>query len=355
MRKPTLAVQTIEKRIAHADHIVAGIPSERQLAEELGFSRNTVRVAIQALLEKGVLVRQDNGRLTVAPTDGSKNRTLCFLAPSGPSADVDLWRESVDSLVSESFPGYNVTLRFATHGHWGDPSIQEVLSSFDGAFFIAPAEKIPNWLVSKMKDSPCRVAILDQDASAVGLPSVVLFPPDSERKLFDHLYNLGHREIDCLNTQELGAVVEGRLAVWREYLASNGLSGQLHSREERKPVESAYELVRDQLEAGKPLASALFCTTGPAAIGAMRALYEGGVNVGEEISVCAVNSEGLGRFLRPSLTALESPPRSLFLRQACEWMLKGEEWRGPLLVQPEDIPLFEGESTGSAPVESVLA
>ncbi len=350
MRKAKLAVQTIEKRIAHADHIMAGIPSERQLADELGLSRNTVRIAVQHLVEKGVLVRQNNGRLNVAPSNSPQLRTLCFIAPVGVSSDADEWRQSVESLLDGVFQGNGVTVRFVTQGHWGDPVIQEVLSSFDGAFFLAPAEKIPDWLAVKMKDSSCRVVVLDQDASAVGLPSVVLFPPTSEHKLFDHLSHLGHRQIDCLNTQEQGSVVTARMSVWQEYIASHGLSGQLHSLEKRKPVESAYELIRDALRAGVPLASALFCTTGPAALGAMRAFYEGGLKIGVDVSVCAINGEGIGRYLMPSLTALESPPRSLYLRQAIEWMVSEEEWRGPLLVQPDDIPLFQGESTGPAPL-----
>ncbi|BCM88597.1 putative HTH-type transcriptional repressor ExuR [Abditibacteriota bacterium] len=351
MRKATLAVQTIEKRIAHADHIMAGVPSERQLADELGLSRNTVRVAVQHLVQKGVLVRQNNGRLNVAPPSNPQRRTLCFIVPAGHSTDVDEWRQSVVGLLEGTFQDYDVTLRNIPQGHWGDPVIQEALSSFDGAYFLAPAEKIPNWLIAKMKDSPCRVVVLDQDVSAVGLPSVVLFPPAAEHKLFDHLYNLGHRQIDCLNTQETGAVVAGRMTVWKEYLASRGIKGKLHSVEKRKPVESAYEYIRDALRSGVPLASAIFCTTGPAALGAMRAFYEGGLKVGVDVSVCAVNSEGIGRYLMPSLTALESPPRSLYLRQASEWIITGEEWHGPLLIQPDDVPLFQGESTGPALAE----
>lgn len=350
MRKAALAVQTIEKRIAHADHIVAGIPSERQLAEELGLSRNTVRIAVQHLMEKGVLVRQDNGRLNVAPPDGPKLKNICFIAPFGHSSDADEWRESAVNVL-QGLLGKDVPVRSFTQGHWGDPVIQEALSSYDGAFFLTPADKIPKWMVTKMKDSNCRVVILDQDASSVGLPSVVLFPPASERKLFDHIYNLGHRQIDCINTQEKGSIVQGRLAMWKEYLATKRITGELYSLERGRPVESAYELVRDTLHAGIPLASALFCTTGPAAIGATRALHEAGLKVGVDVSVCAVNSEGVGRYLIPSLTALESPPRSLYLRQAAEWMLGEHEWQGSLLVQPDDIPLFQGESTGPAPFQ----
>ena len=69
------------------------------------------------------------------------------------------------------------------------------------------------------------------------------------------------------------------------------------------------------------------------------------------VSVCAVNDEGLGRYLLKSLTALQSQPRAFFLRQVTQWMLSGEQWEGPLLVQPDDAPLFEGETVGAPPAD----
>lgn len=352
MKKAELAAQMIERRIAHADHVLAGLPSERQLAEELGLSRNTVRAAVQYLLKKGVLVRRENGRLDVGvPENGPKQRTVGFLASVEHAADMVQWRVSAQGTLE----GYPATLRAVSYAHWGDPVILEALAAFDAVYFVAPAERIPEWLVAKMKEPGCRVVVLDQDESDVGLPSVTLFPPAMEVKLFEHLVRLGHRRIDCLNTQQRGAIIQGRIAVWREYIQQHGLAGELIALERRRPVESAYEVIRDSLRAGHPLGSALFCTTGPAAIGAMRALHEAGLRIGNDISVCAVNSEGLGRYMMPSLTALESPPRALFLRQPTEWMLGEGGWTGPLLVQPQDIPFFKGESTGPAPASPVVS
>ncbi|RYX85993.1 GntR family transcriptional regulator [bacterium] len=347
MKKVALAAQMIEKRIAHADHLVGGIPSERQLAEEMGLSRSTVRTAIQYLVEKGTLTRHENGRIKVAaPADGARHCSVCFIAPVGSSGDVDQWRESAQGVLRSVFQQDDVTMRSFAYAHLGDPTIQEALAGFDAAFFITPAERIPAWLVAKIKDSSCRVVVLDQDESDVGLPSVTLFPPAMESKLFDHLYRLGHRRIDCLNTQESGVVIQERIAAWRDYLQSHGLQGQLRSLEKRSPIESAYRVVRDALQEGQDIASALFCTTGPAAIGAIRALHEVGLKIGSDVSVCAVNSEGLGRYLMTSLTALEAPPRALYLRRVAEWMTSDDQWQGPLLIQPDDLLLFEGESTG---------
>jgi DNA-binding LacI/PurR family transcriptional regulator len=356
MNKAALAAQLIEKRIAFADHVVAGIPSERQLAEELGLSRTTLRKALQQLMDQGTLTRLENGRLEVASaTDKPRLHTVGFIVPAGTSANRDEWRESLESVVQGLSQQYSVVIRTITYGHWADPSIQEALAGFDGAFFMTDSESIPKWLLTKIKESACRVVCLDKDQSDAGLPSVQLFPPTGERKLFDLLYRFGHRRIDCLNTQGEDAVIQGRIAAWQDYVNSSGIEGQLHTLMMRKPAESAYQLVRDSLQEGRALGSALFCTTGPAAIGAMRALHEAGLKIGDDVSVCAVNSEGIGRYLLRSLTALEAPPRALYLRRACEWMLGKEQWQGPLLVQPSDVPLFEGESTGPAQSNKIVS
>ena len=354
MKKVILAAELIEKRILFADHVVAGMPSERQLADELGLSRTTVRKAVQQLMDKGTLERQENGRLQVSQQAGQRRtRTIGFITPEGTSANREEWRESLSRIVRDIGEEYDVVLRSVVYGHWADSAIQEALSSFDGAFFLTTSEAIPGWLMKKVTESPCRILSLDKDYSDAGLPSIQLFTPSAETQLFDHLYRLGHRRIDCLNTQALDAVIQNRIAVWREYNELKGTSGQLHSLTLSKPVESAYQLVRDILQEGRSLGTALFCTTGPAAIGAMRAAHEAGLKVGDDISVCAVNSEGVGRYLQPSLTALEAPPRAPYLRRALQWMLSDEAWQGPQLIEADVVPLFEGESTGPVPMDSM--
>jgi len=340
----------IEERIAFADHVVAGIRSERQLAEELGLSRSTVRKALEVLVEKGTLNRQANGRLDVAEVSGAyRIKTVGFVAPVGTNVNRDEWRETLNGVVEGLGLGPNVVIRSVAYGHWADPVIQEALANLDGAFFMTNSASMPGWLLTKIVESPCKIVFLNNDQTAAGIPSVNLFPAKSEHKLFDYLVRLGHRAIDCLNTQKADAVIEKRISEWESYVHRPGFRGRYLSLEQHKPVESAYRLVRDTIGGGEPLATALFCTTGPAAIGAMRAILESGLRVGHDVSVCAVNSEGLGRYLNPTLTALEAPPRALYLRSALEWMIGAHTWRGPLLVQPEDLPLFEGESTGPAP------
>lgn len=338
--------QWIRKRILHGDHALNGLSGERHLAAEFGVSRETLRNALEILESEGVLLRQPNGRLTVATglLSGGTKRMIGVVKQSCSSHDHQIWSEA----VREALDGRNCTLRTLTFEHYGDVAIANALSGFDGMFFLPPGEPIPGWLCSKIKDSPCKVVVLDQDETVAGLRSVLMFPAAAQRKLLDHLAFLGHRHIDCLNTQAMDRVIDGRIDCWRSFLSANHFQGELHTLTESSPIASAYRLTQRRLAENRVLPTALVCTTGPAAIGAMRAFFDAGIRVGTDISIAAVNDEGFGPYLVPSLTCLQTPRRSTYLNEAVRWMLQGQ-WDGPLLVQPEEACLFIGDSTGPVP------
>ena len=345
MRKVNAVAQVIQKRLSHGDHRLGGLPSERRLAEELGISRTTVRSAVRMLVKDGVLARQENGRLEVGCNNPAREeKVVGFAMPVGNSLDHAMWREAAEQILET----HGLTLRVMSYTHWGDQVLADAINALDGLFFIPLAESAPAWLKEKMGDAACRVAVVDQDWGQVGLPSVAMFPQHAPRKLFEHLAGLGHRRIDCVNTQSDDDVGIGRVAAWREYIEENSLGGEYLSLVGRwlAPAEAGYRLLREALAQGRPVGSALFCTTGITAIGVMRALHESGLEVGRDVSVCAVNGEGLGPYLLKSLTTLESPSRVKYLRQVADWMLGEQDWRGPLLIRPDDVTLCVGESTG---------
>ena len=75
--------------------------------------------------------------------------------------------------------------------------------------------------------------------------------------------------------------------------------------------------------------------------------HEEQIQIGTDVSVCAVNDEGLGRYLVPSLTAIEMPDLVPQLTLCAQWMIRGGTgWIGSLLMQPAEAPLFVGESVG---------
>lgn len=345
MNKTKMTVELLERRIAKGDYCSGDLPSERILAQELNVSRPTVRAALESLINDGVLSRRANGRICIAETSGPAGaKVIGFAIPPHLARDLELWRIG----VFESVEGTGAILRMLTYTHWEDIVLSDALKNFDGLFILPPSENVPRWLVEKFKNIDCKVVILDQDETAAGLPSVVMFPPKAEYKLFDHLIELGHTRIDCINTQPGNPVINQRIKSWKEYIKEKGLNGRLLSREMFQPTETAYLLVKELMSGGGGIGSAVYCTTGPAALGAMRALQEATVEIGKDVSVCTVNDEGMGRYLLKTLTSLEVLPRAPFLQGPVKWMLEDGDWQGPLLVQPEDVPLYIGETTGFA-------
>lgn len=340
-----LAVEMIRARLQHGDDPVHRFPGERQLALELGLSRPTVRKAIQQLSEDGVLVRGPTGRLRVATAGGGDVRRpplIAFLHPGRIRTESALWRDGVYTAAEE----VGAVVRSLGYEHYDDAVFSAALAGFDGVFILLTDDRVPPTLVKRMQSARARVVVLDQDKSGEGFRSVIVFPFTSGNKLLTHLHDLGHRRIDCLNVHSPNPVIEARIAGWRAFIERSGITGELLSVKSNGSLESAYKLMSARLAAGKTVAPAIYGVTVRAAIGGMRALHERGFRIGRDVSVCAVNDEGFGPYLVPSLTCLQTPPRERYLRKPVNWMVGAADWSKPTLFQPKDVPLFIGESTG---------
>lgn len=339
-----LAVAIIRKRLLHGDHASSRMPGERQLAAELGLSRPTVRKAIQQLSEEGHLKRGATGRLQVPEIlpGGERRSLIAFLHPGTIGGESALWRDGVYAAAEKQ----GAIVRSLPYQHYGDAVFSTALDGFDGAFLLPLTdEPIPPPLLRRISGGSVRFVVLDQDETESGLRSVIVFPFASGDKLLDHLLELGHRRIDCLNIHPCNPVIEARIAGWRRFIELNRLDGELVSAPSNGSLAAAYKLMSARLNDDRPHGSAVYGVTVHAGIGAMRALHEKGLRIGPDVSVCAVNDEGLGPYLVPSLTSLQTPPRARYLRKAVEWMTGRADWPKPTLVQPKDAPLFVGEST----------
>jgi hypothetical protein len=320
-----LALDLIRQRLMHGDY-AHRLPGERQLAAGLALSRPTVRKAITHLLAEGVLMRDASGRLRLpsGDGDGARRKVIAFLHEGASLArETASWRDGVYARIGAAF------------------------SRYDGVFLLLRSrDQATPRLLKRVQESGARVVALDQDCSVLGLRSVIVFPNESVAKLLDHLRGLGHRKIHCLNIQSSNPVIESRIEAWRSYVAGHGFAGEQYSPAATDDLAAAYRQVGARIRGGWQRDCAIFCVTLQAAIGAMRALYELGVRIGEEVSVCVVNDEGLGPYLVPSLTALQMPARQKYVQKAVDWMAGLAEWKTPSLMQPREARLFIGESTG---------
>jgi DNA-binding LacI/PurR family transcriptional regulator len=163
------------------------------------------------------------------------------------------------------------------------------------------------------------------------------------------LYRLGHRRVDCLNTQNRNPEIDRRIDIWERWRRRRRIEGRLWDDPAEvftDPTVRAYGLMKRLLADGALAATALVGTTCPAAIGAIRACWEHDVQVGQELSICSVNIEPPAEFFCPSITGLSTPGIAEVLDQCCEWFLRRRPLGDRLLLEPSQSVLFKGESTG---------
>lgn len=343
MSKADRVAAHLQSRIHHGDYELRGLPPERELAEQFEVSRMTARKALLQLVERGLLRRGANGRLHVVGQTREQPR-IAFLTPSITSASVEHWRLMIGAVAEERA----LPVRLLMYRHWQDATLPETLEAFDAVFFYAAAEPMPDRIAERLRTRDSRIVALERDFSGLGLPSLPLLPLTAPQRLLDEFHALGHRRIDCFNVQPTDPIIDGRIEQWNVWRAAKSLPGKLHGDPRSGstlPIERARQQMGEMLDTGVALGTALLCITVPAAIGAARALADRGLRPGEDLSIAAVNDEGLGRYLVPSITSLLPPEPIDQLRVCLDWFTASDAvWPGPLCMTPPTPELFPGET-----------
>lgn len=337
----------VRNRILHGDYALKPMPSERQLAREVGANHMTVRRGIRVLEAEKLIERDANGRLRVKRREGGARRHLnfAFLTPTFYSPNIESWRATIENAAA-ALP---CIVRPVLYMHWEDPILIDVLNGFDGVFLVPVPETLPDEIAEKLRKLEHPVVVMDDDFSCYGLPSIQFFPPTCVQRLLDYLESIGHRKIGCLNTQPSQSVMPKRIDQWRYWMAAHGLTGRLADfpvAAHGDVITRAYEVMQGVLaEFESSPETAWLCMTTPAAIGVMRACHERGILPGRDLAICSVHGEGVAGMLVPSLTTLEPADPLPFLKHCLNWMIGGGPWQGSLVMRPTDFKLVVREST----------
>ncbi|MFG0248186.1 MAG: substrate-binding domain-containing protein [Phycisphaeraceae bacterium JB051] len=336
----------LKQRIKQGDYALKGFPTDRELCEEIGAARMTVRRAVQQLVDEGVLVKKPNKRPQISSigTD-SKVKQIALLGTSFPTPLMERWHQDIERAAKRK--GWQ--MRSVSFHHADDPVIHDTLLAFDGIFVHHSADIFPA-LTRRLTESPKPVIVLDADYSAEKLVSIRLAPHEMQMaQLLDHLGALGHRTVDCLNVQPHGRGMLDGLAQWKLWNQTHGGAGRLLDRPVEpgnSPMPQAYEVIKERLADGLGDTTAILCTIFPAAVAAMRAIHEAGLVVGKDVSVCCCNTWAeLATHMVPSLTHTFANDAGIYLDACMDWIERGGDWEGPHLIRQHQISLFEGEST----------
>jgi DNA-binding LacI/PurR family transcriptional regulator len=269
------------------------------------------------------------------------------ISPDSFSPDLQQWLAMAEYVARQ----HRARIRVLNYQHWDDPVVTESLRAYDGALLVTSSEPIPAY-TSKLLAQADGLVVLSENLTHLGIPSVVLFPPRCIRSMLDRLRQQGHQRIDCLNVQGHNTITQARIDEWTAWVETTSCDGQLFDEPCPGDVsifEAGIKSARKWLRKAAGEATAVLCVTLPAALGAMRVARDMELEIGKDLSVCTVDSEGLGRFLCPSITSFERPNAQPYLSACFDWIAAGgkkDDWKRQLLIEPRTLRLFQGESSG---------
>jgi LacI family transcriptional regulator len=164
-----------------------------------------------------------------------------------------------------------------------------------------------------------------------------------------HLLHLGRRTIAHIGGPPI-VHAKRREKGWREALRSAGVTPVDDWLARGGFMESDGYHAMKRLLTVRPHIDAVFAANDPAAIGAMKAIWEAGLRVPRDIAVVGVGDIALGDLLRVPLTTV-GWSRKEQGRNAAELLLRGVEQDGAddpqrVIIQPQ---LIVRESCGATP------
>lgn len=293
--------QVLREAISRGEFAGNRLPSAAEIAEQLGVSRETVRLAQESLQQEGLLVKyRRKGTLLQAPAmtlkgSPSKSKLLGYL-----QTDYHRTRESEDAMRATSGLMLQGAMREAGRAgfqlvvHHAPP--EEMDGSLDrlsretpvrGVIFVSFAE---DKLVRRTLGLGLPVVLLDHE---LNLPSISTVREDSRQGAalaVAHLAGLGHRRIAYAHWNEAD-INPWRIAGYRQGFG-----------EARLPRRRAWELSTAVTEAGaeslvkkllelRPRPTALICFDNSLARLTLERLRRQRVAVPEELSVMGIGGE----------------------------------------------------------------
>ncbi len=346
MSKYAEIANAIHERVRHGDYRLRGFPSHAGLVAELGVNSRTVAKALSSLVDQGILVRHESGRIELAERSDSSVRHIGVISPPHPSENIMRWQRLIHDACHER--GW--VLKPIAYSHWHDMAITEALRGTDGLFFLSIGDDFPELVVEQIRSAQAPVVVLEQDMSAEGIPSVRYCNPNAVSQLMVHLKGQGYRRAACLNTQPMSRVIGDRIRAWQLWSSAQEIQGPVFDEPVplfRDAAEHAHEVVSRLLRNKQLDADAIVCTTPYIAMGAMRAVVDAGLRPGADIGVASVEEwTGMVKLLSPSLTCLTPPPMMPVVQVCLDYFERSDrQWIGPMLIEPASMELFEGEST----------
>src|SRR5580692_4585438 len=187
-----------------------------------------------------------------------------------------------------------------------------------------------------------------------GLTNIILNHQRAAELALGHLYRLGHRKIAFMRGQDFSSDSNARWRATLQVARTLGLRVSpdliMHLEKDMQSPELGYPGTQQLLMRRRDF-TAIVCFNDISAIGAIRALHDGGLRVPHDVSVIGFDDIQSANYYVPSLTTIRQPLQSMGELAATTLQKKLARERQPetIRVDPE---LIVRESTGPAPAST---
>ncbi|MBG0754089.1 LacI family DNA-binding transcriptional regulator [Vibrio cidicii] len=266
----------------------------RVINDEYGVKESTKIKVLQAVAECGYVVNQ-----VAKDLKSQKTNLIGVIVPRVSSHATAQGVDGLTAIFEQA--GKHVLLANTHQVHDKELEYIQIFNQkrVEGIVFYATHLDAP--LVKAIQQSAVPVVLVGQDGSMHNIPSVV---HDDMRVGFE----AGNRLVQA-GCSQIGFIGVQRDDIAVDVLRSQGLEQSLAFHQQSLlfhvrgdfSIESGYRLAKEQLKA-HPKLDGLFCATDRLAVGAVKALQEEGVQVGEQIKVLGVGNDELAYVSTPSLS-----------------------------------------------------
>lgn len=228
----------------------------------------------------------------------------------------------------------------------------KLLDSFiDGLIFFSGFDNYE--FIKKIYDRNIPIVVVDKDLGDKEIPTVVIDNISAVENCVDYLCSYNHKKICYVTfTGDKQTTVRQRYEGYLSGLKKNNIDFDpdfvLMNEEMRlNETASSYKIVKEFLKKGK-LPTAFLTAADVFAYGILRALYEEGFKVPEDISVMGFDNILFSQFTRPLLTTLKQQKRLMgnIAMNLLVDIIEGKEVKEKTIIVPTSI--VERESVSFA-------
>jgi DNA-binding LacI/PurR family transcriptional regulator len=186
----------------------------------------------------------------------------------------------------------------------------------EGILLVIAAAPTPLTQISRIIDSGIPIVCLDRIPDRVAVDSVSVEDRDAARMGVQHLLEMGHRRIAIVTGPLALKNERRRLQGYREALEGAGISGDENLVwPGNLRASDVTAMCVERLSKGRR-PDAVFCTNGPTALAALRALRECGLRTPENIAFATFDELTVGDLFSPSITTVVQPAYDIGFRAA---------------------------------------